>query len=554
MVDKINKQIVDTSAIQYKKAIQNSDSAIIPNKELQKLAKQTLAGLCNNCTDILEGYNKNRGIADVGTSMVMDSATLAGYTLPKETLDNLSNPVRNAKSFSICKQTGIASLESFRFGAFCGLLNETVVAPLVKYSGKQGKQVSQAVRKALSDNAELSGKDIMQTAINAQNLNLSGLFRMNAVELKNYAQILGAHAAGFGVEVVGFAGYEAGLNAIKDICDPQTGKLPENMTLANLTKYLADKIGEQFSNLGTIKGISQLLMMSKGGKAAQSAMMNKMIADSQKLNEVKFRKVNQNGNEVIEMTLPDGSKKLVSSTDQVVQTCQTLMQIEFVVNNLRPEEKFDPRPEEKLDPQKKKTKVEITRSINQKLSISVATDADLRAIQKIDMEAFEDRYVIDSDFEAYKADLLEQEIKTYAIKGESGDVVGYYQLEPVENGELYIYSIGVKKELRNSRTSYNALKQIQNAITEIARNQNLDKVVLDVDADKPELVKLYKKFGFEITGESRGTEQGQRYHDYRMEADVKKIFAKDTTNIEGVNNKVKRAQKSTPKSTNGARS
>ena len=132
-----------------------------------------------------------------------------------------------------------------------------------------------------------------------------------------------------------------------------------------MTKYLGHKIGEQFSNLGTIKGVSQLLMMSKGGKTAQRAMMNKMITDSQKLNDVKFKKVNQNGNEVIEMTLPDGSKKLVSSTEQAVQTCQALMQMEFIVNNLQQSEKEakskheDLKTEEEAKPELKENQEQV---------------------------------------------------------------------------------------------------------------------------------------------------------------------------------------------------
>ena len=159
------------------------------------------------------------------------------------------------------------------------------------------------------------------------------------------------------------------------------------------------------------------------------------------------------------------------------------------------------------------------------LKIEKASDEDLMEIQKIDLEAFEGRYKIDSDFESYKKDLEAQKVTTYAIKGEDGKVIGYYQFEPVENGELYIHSIGVRADLRKTRTSYNALKQIQTAVMEFAEQQNISKVVLDVDAEKPELVKLYKKFGFEITDETSGTEAGKPYHDYHMEADVKKVVS-----------------------------
>lgn len=164
--------------------------------------------------------------------------------------------------------------------------------------------------------------------------------------------------------------------------------------------------------------------------------------------------------------------------------------------------------------------------------IKNATDAELAQVQKIDIEAFNGRYEVSSNFETYKADLAKEEISTYVINAEDGSVVGYYQLEPVENGELYIHSIGVRSDLRNTRASYNALKQMQENITKFARENNVEKVALDVDANKLELVKLYKKFGFEVTSENKGIEAGQEYHDLHMVADVKKVLGEKTENSE----------------------
>ena len=127
---------------------------------------------------------------------------------------------------------------------------------------------------------------------------------------------------------------------------------------------------------------------------------------------------------------------------------------------------------------------------------SLASDDDLVAIHKIDKENFEGNYAIDDDFNAYKADLDERGVSTYSLKSDGGKVIGYYQLEPIENGELYIYSIGVPPELQKTKSSYAVLKKIQEEITKTANEKGVKKVVLDVDADNKGLVKLYEKFGF----------------------------------------------------------
>ncbi len=149
----------------------------------------------------------------------------------------------------------------------------------------------------------------------------------------------------------------------------------------------------------------------------------------------------------------------------------------------------------------------------------IATDEDLREIQKIDLEAFDGRYEIDFDFQDYKKDLEEQGITTYVIKSKNS-VLGYYQLEPSENGELYIYSIGMNKKLKNTKSSFKFLHKLHKDITEFAKQNHIRKIVLDVDTDKTNLIKLYKKFGFEITGENRGIEDGHPYHDYSMEINI----------------------------------
>ncbi len=179
---------------------------------------------------------------------------------------------------------------------------------------------------------------------------------------------------------------------------------------------------------------------------------------------------------------------------------------------------------------------EVVSGIKSLKTSLVTDDADLRQVQEIDLASFKGKYEIDEDFARYKANLEEQKVSTYAIKDESGKVVGYYQLEPAENSELYIHSIAVRPELQKTKTSFAAIMEMQKEIAKLAKEQNLTKVALDVDAEDQILVKLYKKFGFEITGEETGTEAGRRYHDYHMELDVdsalKKLEAKEQPKAE----------------------
>ena len=67
MVDEINKKIIDAKSVQYTKQVQNKNNEYKSDAELQKFAAQMLANLYDNCADVLDEYNKNRGIADVGT-------------------------------------------------------------------------------------------------------------------------------------------------------------------------------------------------------------------------------------------------------------------------------------------------------------------------------------------------------------------------------------------------------------------------------------------------------------------------------------------------------
>ena len=118
-----------------------------------------------------------------------------------------------------------------------------------------------------------------------------------------------------------------------------------------------------------------------------------------------------------------------------------------------------------------------------KYSVSKATEADLKEIHKIDLEAFAKTDPVANNFASYKADIEGQGLESHVIKSEDGKVVGYYQLEPMKNGELYIYSIGVPKELRNTKSSFAALSKMQESIKQIAAEKGATKVTLHVNAE-----------------------------------------------------------------------
>ena len=128
--------------------------------------------------------------------------------------------------------------------------------------------------------------------------------------------------------------------------------------------------------------------------------------------------------------------------------------------------------------------------------VEKADDAALREIHKIDSEAFAETDPVAQRFEDYRADIEEQNLDSYVIKDKNGKVTGYFQLEPKHGEQLYIYSIGVPKELRNTKSSFATLKQIQENIKDIALKNGAKTVALHVDASNKPLVKLYEKFGF----------------------------------------------------------
>lgn len=124
-------------------------------------------------------------------------------------------------------------------------------------------------------------------------------------------------------------------------------------------------------------------------------------------------------------------------------------------------------------------------------------DEAMRAVYDIDREAFAD---LDSysDYDDFKSFIEDSDISVYALKDNHGEIIGYYNLEPIKNGDLYIDSIGLKPQYRNSRKGYAAINQSWDKIQEYARDNNVETMSLHVDSTNPRLKRMYEQLGFEV--------------------------------------------------------
>lgn len=147
------------------------------------------------------------------------------------------------------------------------------------------------------------------------------------------------------------------------------------------------------------------------------------------------------------------------------------------------------------------------------------SDIDLKEIHRIDLEAFAATDPVPKKFAQYKASL--DDLKSYIVRDGKKKVIGYYQTEPMQNSSLYISSIGVPKKIRGTKSSYSALMAIKEDVTKLAEQCGANTVSLHVDSQNEPLVRLYKRFGFEVKmTEPNYYENGNAAH--YMEALVKK--------------------------------
>ena len=211
------------------------------------------------------------------------------------------------------------NVESAKFGAFAGALNTTVVGKVINGTMKIfEKPIANAVSKvgkSFEKTSAMSGSDVMKT------------FMLN--------QTPGALAktAGTIAEIGGFTLYETANEVIEELLKKgEDGHLPAKLTEDGLTSYLLDKLGDQAKNLGEIKAISRLIFMHKGAIQEQARLMDENLAKCETLKNVKIKKTEVNGREIFEVTMPDGSRKVANSVEEVIANCNVLMQLDMISN------------------------------------------------------------------------------------------------------------------------------------------------------------------------------------------------------------------------------
>jgi len=127
------------------------------------------------------------------------------------------------------------------------------------------------------------------------------------------------------------------------------------------------------------------------------------------------------------------------------------------------------------------------------------SEADMREVYELDSLVFAQQDPYES-YEEFKNFVNNNQLSTYVVRDENNNnkILGYYQLEPVKNGDLYIDSIGLKPEYRNSRKGYQAIKYAWEKILDYAKENGASMLSLHVDAENRNLVRMYQNLGFTI--------------------------------------------------------
>ncbi len=143
----------------------------------------------------------------------------------------------------------------------------------------------------------------------------------------------------------------------------------------------------------------------------------------------------------------------------------------------------------------------------------------LHQIFELDKAAFEELDPYDSYDEFYSR-IVDGNFKVFGVKdSDTGKLLGYYQLEPIKNGDLYIDSMALAPEFRHTRKGVEAIKHSWQKIKDYARENGAQTMSLHVDGTNEALVNLYKRFGFVIKETLENYfEGGQRA--YFMELDL----------------------------------
>ena len=265
--------------------------------------------------------------ASLVTSSAMGATTLGGYTAVKESVKNILDPNRDATSWEkTWKPTLQGAAHSAGFGAFGGVLTETVITPVMKLIEKPASKYLLGMSQAAKGGKPVNAQELFKAGAAGPELPLSGLFKMSGPEIIALTRTALSKGVGFGLEVAGFTGYETVLqwceqNVFHD------GKMPDGMTERDFMTILE----EQFVMLGEIKAIGAVLMMHKGSKMAQVALREKMINESEVLKNTSVREITKDGKTFYEVTLPNGNKAVATDMAEIHSFCEQSMQTEYMV-------------------------------------------------------------------------------------------------------------------------------------------------------------------------------------------------------------------------------
>ncbi len=131
-------------------------------------------------------------------------------------------------------------------------------------------------------------------------------------------------------------------------------------------------------------------------------------------------------------------------------------------------------------------------------SLVNGSEEDMQAVYEIDREAFSGLDPYDS-YDDFKSFVENEHLSTFAVKDENGNIIGYYQLEPVKGTDLYIDSIGLKSDYRNSMKGYIAIGQCWDEIQQYARDNGAQTLSLHADATNRSLIRFYTRLGFNVS-------------------------------------------------------
>ncbi len=231
-------------------------------------------------------------VTSLGGGALVGGTHLAAYTGAKETVNNLTNPTRDALSLDTWNMTADAMVQSFGFGAFGGIWGQTVTSKVMNAVNRTSSKTMSALAPKFAEGS-VKGVDVLKAF------------------LEKSAPDNIAKAAGFASEVLGFTAYESALSVFLHI--------DGEVTLDKVTDVLWEEFKNQGYTLGQIKAVSMLLM---GSKAARAARTDALESSFDGLKNAEVRK-HPEKNEFIVKTA-DGKSIICKNENEMISACMLL--------------------------------------------------------------------------------------------------------------------------------------------------------------------------------------------------------------------------------------